>query len=142
GATLDVHGGGEDLIFSHHESGRAQAETYTGVQPFVRFWVYAGTVYAGAEKMSKSLRNLVLVRDLLPRYAGDAIRLYLAREHYRAHLTYDEAGLADAAELVERLRAAAALAAPGEGPAPAAGRQATVPASGDLRAGFEAAMDA
>src|SRR3954469_4861745 len=105
GTTIDVHGGGEDLIFSHHESGRAQAETYTGVQPFVRFWVYAGTVYAGSEKMSKSLRNLVLVRDLLPRYPGDAIRLYLAREHYRAHLTYDEAGLAEAADLVERLRA-------------------------------------
>ena len=142
GTTIDVHGGGEDLIFSHHESGRAQAETYTGVQPFVRFWVYAGTVYAGSEKMSKSLRNLVLVRDLLPRYPGDAIRLYLAREHYRAHLTYDEAGLAEAADLVERLRAAAALAAPGEGPTPGPGITVSVPASDDFRARFEAAMDA
>src|SRR5207253_3698430 len=124
-----------------HESERAQAESYTGVRPFVRFWVYAGTVYAGQEKMSKSLRNLVLVRELLPRYSGDAIRLYLAREHYRAHLTYDEAGLADAAELLKRLRAAAVLAAPGEGPAPAAGREAAVPASDDFRARFEAAMD-
>jgi cysteinyl-tRNA synthetase len=142
GPTIDVHGGGEDLIFSHHESGRAQAETYTGIRPFVRFWVYAGTVYAGREKMSKSLRNLVLVRELLPRYSGDALRLYLAREHYRAHLTYDEAGLADAAELVERLRAAAALAAPGEGPTPGDGGAAAVPASDEFRARFEAAMDA
>jgi L-cysteine:1D-myo-inositol 2-amino-2-deoxy-alpha-D-glucopyranoside ligase len=142
GTTIDIHGGGEDLIFSHHDSERAQAEAYTGVQPFVRFWVYAGTVYAGQEKMSKSLRNLVLVRELLPRYSGDAIRLYLAQEHYRAHLTFEEARLADAAELVERLRAAAALAAPGEGPAPARAEEARVPASDDYRARFEAAMDA
>jgi cysteinyl-tRNA synthetase len=142
GNTIDVHGGGEDLIFSHHESERAQAESYTGARPFVRFWVYAGTVYAGQEKMSKSLRNLVLVRELLERYSGDAIRLYLAREHYRAHLTYEEAGLAEAAELVARLRAAAALAAPGEGPAPGSGEPPEVPPSDDFRARFEAAMDA
>ena len=142
GTTIDVHGGGEDLIFSHHESERAQAQTYSGVQPFVRFWVYAGTVYAGQDKMSKSLRNLVLVRELLPRYSGDAIRLYFAQEHYRAHLTYEEPRLADAADLAERLRAAAALAAPGEGPAPGEAHEASVPASDDSRARFEAAMDA
>ncbi|HLH25843.1 MAG TPA: cysteine--tRNA ligase [Chloroflexota bacterium] len=142
GTTIDVHGGGEDLIFSHHESERVQAECYTGVQPFVRFWMYAGTVYAGREKMSKSLRNLVLVRELLPRYSGDAIRLYLAQEHYRAHLTFEEARLAEAAALVERLRAVAALAAPGEGPTPLGAQAAIVPASDDFRARFEAAMDA
>jgi L-cysteine:1D-myo-inositol 2-amino-2-deoxy-alpha-D-glucopyranoside ligase len=142
GTTIDVHGGGEDLVFSHHDSERAQAETYTGVRPFVRFWVYAGTVYAGHEKMSKSLRNLVLVRELLPRYRGDAIRLYFAQEHYRAHLTFEEARLAEAAALAERLRAAAALAAPGEGPAGGDARAAKVPASDDFRARFEAAMDA
>lgn len=136
GPTIDVHGGGEDLLFSHHESERAQAESYTGVRPFVRFWMYAGTVYNGTEKMSKSLRNLVLVRELVPRYGADAVRLYLAREHYRTHLTYDEAGLAEAARLVARLRRAAALAAPGEGPPP------TLPASDEYRARFEAAMDA
>jgi len=108
----------------------------------VRFWMYAGTVYAGREKMSKSLRNLVLVRELLPRYSGDAIRLYLAQEHYRAHLTFEEARLAEAAALVERLRAVAALAAPGEGPTPLGAQAAIVPASDDFRARFEAAMDA
>jgi hypothetical protein len=100
GPTVDVHGGGEDLLFSHHESERVQAEAYTGVSPFVRFWMYAGTVYFGAEKMSKSLGNLVLVRELLPRYSADAIRLYLAREHYRTHLTYEEGQLAEAEDLV------------------------------------------
>ncbi len=141
GTTIDVHGGGEDLIFSHHESERVQAECYTGVQPFVRFWMYAGTVYAGREKMSKSLRNLVLVRELLPRYSGDAIRLYLAQEHYRAHLTFEEARLAEAAALVERLRAVAALAAPGEGPTPLGAQAAIVPASDDFRARFEGAVE-
>jgi L-cysteine:1D-myo-inositol 2-amino-2-deoxy-alpha-D-glucopyranoside ligase len=141
GTTIDVHGGGEDLLFSHHESERAQAESYTGVQPFVRFWVYAGTVYHGAEKMSKSLRNLVLIRELLQPYPADAIRLYLAREHYRTHLTYDEAALDEAAGLVERLRRAATRSAPGDGP-PGARVAALLPASDDHRARFEAAMDA
>lgn len=121
GATLDFHGGGEDLLFSHHESERVQAESYTGVQPFVRFWMYAGTVYCDGAKMSKSLGNLVLVRELLPRYSGDAIRLYLARCHYRQHLTWDEAQLQDAAVLAARLQAAAANAS-----APARAREAAV----------------
>jgi cysteinyl-tRNA synthetase len=100
-------------------------------------------VYSGTAKMSKSLRNLVLVRELLRQYPADAIRLYLAREHYRAHLTYDEAGLAEAAGLVAQLRRAAALGAPGEGPTgTASGGASSVPASGDFRARFEAAMDA
>src|ERR671932_1082357 len=89
GTTIDVHGGGEDLIFSHHESERAQAETYTGMRPFVRFWVYAGTVYAGQAKMSKSLRNLVLVRDLLRNHHPDALRLYLLDHHYRDVWEYE-----------------------------------------------------
>jgi L-cysteine:1D-myo-inositol 2-amino-2-deoxy-alpha-D-glucopyranoside ligase len=112
GATVDIHGGGEDLIFSHHESERAQAESFTGTRPFVRFWMYAGTVYSGTEKMSKSLRNLVLVRELLPTYSADAVRLYLLREHYRTPLAYDEPRLAETEDLVRRLRRAAA-AAPG-----------------------------
>jgi cysteinyl-tRNA synthetase len=151
GTTIDVHGGGEDLLFSHHESERVQAEAYTGVKPFVRFWMYAGTVYFGAEKMSKSLGNLVLVRELLPRYSADAIRLYLAREHYRTHLTYEESRLAEADELLGRLRRAAALAVEARQPAAAASRPACATratdsprsqAEGDYRARFEAAMDA
>ncbi len=142
GTTLDLHGGGEDLLFSHHESERAQAECYTGVRPFVRFWVYAGTVYRDAEKMSKSLRNLVLVRELLEQYPADAVRLYLARAHYRSHLTYDPAALADAAELAARLRTAVAG---GEGGALLAGpnpSRTAMPSGDDHRSRFEAALDA
>ena len=139
GPTFDIHGGGEDLLFSHHESERAHAECYTGVQPFVRFWVYGGTVYSpgsrggSAAKMSKSLGNLVLVRELLTRFSADAVRLYLVWEHYRAHLTYDEGRLTEADALAGRLRRAAA-AAPGPG---ARGEE-----LGDFRGRFEAAMDA
>lgn len=153
GPTLDIHGGGEDLIFSHHESERVQAESYTGVRPFVRFWVYAGTVYFDGAKMSKSLGNLVLVRDLLQRYAADALRLYLARCHYRQAFSWDEAQLAEAAALAARLRRAAAAAErtrrraaalvgadpPGEPPAPA-GRPPDGPTA-EYRARFEAALD-
>ena len=151
GDTIDVHGGGGDLLFSHHESERAQAETYTGVQPFVRFWMYAGTVYLGAEKMSKSLGNLILVRDLLKRYSADAVRLYLAREHYRTPLVYDERQLAEAEEQVRRLRGAVqATPLSGVGAARGGARSALgagTPSAaragdGEFRARFEAAMDA
>jgi L-cysteine:1D-myo-inositol 2-amino-2-deoxy-alpha-D-glucopyranoside ligase len=153
GPTLDIHGGGEDLIFSHHESERVQAESYTGVRPFVRFWVYAGTVYFDGAKMSKSLGNLVLVRDLLQRYSADALRLYLARCHYRQAFTWDEAQLAEAAALAARLRRAATAAErtrrpaaalvgadpPGDPPAPSA--RPPVGPTAEYRARFEAALD-
>jgi L-cysteine:1D-myo-inositol 2-amino-2-deoxy-alpha-D-glucopyranoside ligase len=146
GPTLDIHGGGEDLLFSHHESERAQAEAYTGVRPFVRFWIYAGTVYLGEAKMSKSLGNLVLVRDLLTRYSADAVRLYLARTHYRARLTYDERELAEAEALVRQLQQAAARRAAEEervGARPANPHPlGASPAAEAFRARFEAAMDA
>jgi L-cysteine:1D-myo-inositol 2-amino-2-deoxy-alpha-D-glucopyranoside ligase len=109
GAPLDIHGGGSDLIFPHHENEIAQSEGATGVQPFVRFWIHNGMVYMDGEKMSKSLGNMVFVRDLLPIYGSDAIRLYLSSCHYRADLQYDAAQLQAAAGVAHELTAAATL---------------------------------
>jgi L-cysteine:1D-myo-inositol 2-amino-2-deoxy-alpha-D-glucopyranoside ligase len=107
GETIDIHGGGGDLIFPHHECEIAQAEGATGNHPFVRFWMHAAMVHHDGEKMSKSLGNLVMARDLLKEWSPDAIRLYLARHHYRQPWSYDEAELAQAGQLARKLTEAA-----------------------------------
>lgn len=107
GPRLDIHGGGADLIFPHHESEIAQSEAYTGERPFARFWVHVGLVSLNGVKMSKSLGNMVFVRDLRTRFDPDAIRLYLLSTHYREPLDYREADLEGAARRLERYRAAA-----------------------------------
>lgn len=90
GQTIDIHGGGADLIFPHHECEIAQSESGTGVKPFSRFWIHVAMVNYQGEKMSKSLGNLVLVRDVLASYHGDALRLYLLSNHYRESWTYED----------------------------------------------------
>jgi len=107
GEQVDVHGGGSDLIFPHHESEIAQSESVTGVRPFARIWVHVGMLRYQGEKMSKSLRNLVLVGDLLRRYDADSIRVLLLRHHYREPWEYTEDQLEDAAGWMRRLRQAA-----------------------------------
>ncbi len=106
GETIDIHGGGSDLIFPHHECEIAQSEQYTDVQPFVRFWMHIAMVRHEGEKMSKSLGNLVMARDLLQTYNADAVRAYLLSHHYRTPWEYDEAGLKGAAARAERYAAA------------------------------------
>ncbi|MEW6033467.1 MAG: cysteine--tRNA ligase [Chloroflexota bacterium] len=115
GETLDIHGGGRDLIFPHHENEIAQSESYTGAVPFVRYWLHNGMVQIGEEKMSKSLGNMVTVRELLQRYTPDAIRLLIVSSHYRNPLTYSEAGLEAAEKGMERLRQAAQRGSKAEG---------------------------
>ncbi|MCA1588496.1 MAG: cysteine--tRNA ligase [Chloroflexi bacterium] len=110
GPRFEVHGGGADLIFPHHESELAQSEGATGVRPFVSHWLHAGMVGYAGDKMSKSLGNLVLVRDLLRMYPGDAIRHYLVSRHYRSEVQYAEADLARAADAAATLRAASVRA--------------------------------
>ena len=83
GETIDIHSGGKDLAFPHHECEIAQVEPISEKKPFVRHWLHVAMVHHEGEKMSKSLGNLVMVRDLLREYSADAIRLYLARHHYR-----------------------------------------------------------
>ncbi len=115
GSTIDIHGGGADLIFPHHESEIAQAECATGYKPFVRFWLHTAMVYHDGDKMSKSLGNLVMARDLLKDWSPDALRLYLASHHYRKAWSYSPADLARAGQLAQRLKDAA-MAANGDGP--------------------------
>jgi len=106
GPTIDLHGGGADLIFPHHESEIAQAECATGQRPFVCFWVHTAMVEYQGEKMSKSLGNLVMVRDLLKEWSPDALRLYLASHHYRSPWSHNLEELERAEHLAQKLKAA------------------------------------
>jgi len=106
GATLDVHGGGGDLVFPHHECEIAQVEPITEHAPFARVWLHPAMVEHEGEKMSKSLGNLVMVRDLLKDWSADAVRLYLAGHHYRRAWAHDTDELARAEVLADNLRAA------------------------------------
>ena len=87
GETLDIHGGGEDLIFPHHENEIAQSEGYTG-KPFVRYWLHNAFVKVKGEKMSKSLKNYFLLRELLSQYSPEVLRLFLISTHYRKPLDF------------------------------------------------------
>lgn len=129
--TIDLHSGGADLLFPHHECEIAQVEPVTGKSPFVRVWVHTAMVRHKGEKMSKSLGNLVMVRDLLEGWSADALRIYLGSHHYRAAWEHDEEELARAAEVAEKLKEAVTRE-PGSGE-PIAGEE--------QRLAFETAMD-
>ena len=116
GEQIDIHGGGEDLIFPHHENEIAQTEAYTGVLPFVRYWLHNAWVKMGEEKMSKSLGNFITIRDGLNKAGGDGLRLWVLTSHYRKPLTFTEETLEAAKAGAERLRTAArATAIEGDG---------------------------
>jgi len=104
GDTLDIHGGGQDLVFPHHENEIAQSESFSGVKPFVKYWLHNGLVQLGEEKMSKSLGNLVPLKEALARYSADAFRTFVLSSHYRSPLTYSEEGLEAAERGADRLR--------------------------------------
>ncbi|MGH9008953.1 MAG: cysteine--tRNA ligase, partial [Acidimicrobiia bacterium] len=106
GPTLDLHGGGTDLIFPHHESEIAQSSSITG-QPLARHWMHSAMVAYDGEKMSKSLGNLVFVSDLLKVADARAIRLALLRHHYRAGFEWFDTDLDEGKALLRRLMAAA-----------------------------------
>ena len=104
GPRIDIHGGGRDLTFSHHESERAQSESLTGEAPFARAWVHTGMVRYNGRKMSKSLGNLVKVSQALQRAPAAAVRLYPVSHRYGHDWNFDWNALARAARLVERMR--------------------------------------
>ena len=115
GKTIDIHGGGGDLIFPHHECEIAQSESHNGV-PFSRYWVHAGLVAYQGTKMSKSLGNLVFVSDLRKRIDPRAIRVALMAHHYRTDFEwFDEEGPKAQADLELLLEATSAAAPVFEG---------------------------
>ncbi len=122
GETIDIHGGGLDLVFPHHENESAQSRCAHAGRPFVRYWMHNGLVNMGSEKMSKSVGNIALVRDLLQREDGEVIRLCLLTAHYRQPLEWSDQLMEESRQKLDRLYGAlrdAGIDAPAaSGPAP------------------------
>ena len=118
GEQIDIHGGGQDVIFPHHENEIAQSETYTGLSPFVQFWVHNGLLRLSeddTEKMSRHVGNFISCRDALAQHNPDTLRLYFFSSHYRSPLTFSDEGVAAADRALERLRNALRPAPEGDG---------------------------
>jgi cysteinyl-tRNA synthetase len=104
GPRYDVHGGGLDLLFPHHEAEIAQAEAATGAKPLVKYWLHGGLLMVSGERMGKSMGNFVTTHELLQRHDAEALRLYYAMRHYRTQLEFDESGIVQAEEVLDKLR--------------------------------------
>ncbi len=104
GCGFDIHGGGQDLIFPHHENEIAQSEAYAGCSPFARYWMHNGFVTIDREKMSKSLGNFFTVRQILEQYEAEVVRYYLVSVHYRSPIDFSDERLEEAKRALERLR--------------------------------------
>jgi cysteinyl-tRNA synthetase len=144
GEGFDIHGGGFDLIFPHHENEIAQSEAATG-KPFARYWLHNGFITVNEEKMSKSLGNFFLVRDILARFPPETVRFYLLSTHYRSPLDFDDQKLESAGRGLERVKTsirllAEALARPEDGRASVECKD-LPPVLDELRDSFEKAMD-
>jgi len=105
GEQIDIHGGGNDLIFPHHENEIAQTESYTG-KPFARYWIHNGMLQLGGEKMSKSLGNIVSIKDFLSKRDADVMRMLVLSGNYRAPLIFNEETQDAAEKSLERLKSA------------------------------------
>jgi len=106
GMGFDIHGGGDDLIFPHHENEIAQSEAYAGREPFARYWIHNAMFQLGGEKMSKSQRNYVAVTEALRTFPPEVVRYVLVSVHYRKPMEYDPARFDEAAHAVDRIRSA------------------------------------
>jgi len=102
GETFDIHGGGMDLIFPHHENEIAQSEGATG-KPFVKYWLHNGFITVDQEKMSKSLGNFFTIRDVMKKYSPEAIRFFILSTHYRSPIDFSDAMLANAENNLKKL---------------------------------------
>ena len=132
GESFDIHGGGADLQFPHHENEIAQSEGATG-KPLARTWMHNGFINVDNEKMSKSLGNFFTIRDVLKAYDAETVRFFVVRSHYRSPLNYSDVHLNDARGALKRLYTALSLVAPAEVEA--------IDWSGPYAARFKAAMD-
>ena len=140
GEQLDIHGGGADLIFPHHENEIAQSESYTG-KPYVRYWMHNGMLQMGGEKMSKSLGNLVTIEDFLAEHEADVLRMMVLSSHYRSPLTFTDETIAQAEKALERLRGGMRPAHANAPGAPEEMLSALDEQTEKTRIGFETAMD-
>jgi cysteinyl-tRNA synthetase len=114
GEQIDIHGGGNDLIFPHHENEIAQSEAYTG-KPFARYWMHNGMLQLGGEKMSKSLGNLITIDEFLTQHDPDTMRMLVLSGNYRAPLAFTDEALASAERALERLKSGLWPASPSAG---------------------------
>ncbi len=106
GPQFDIHGGGQDLVFPHHENERAQSEAFFGKKPWVKYWLHTGYLMISGEKMSKSLGNIVVFREAEKKWGAITLRMWLLSAHYRAQLDYNEEALLQAKSNLKRINAA------------------------------------
>jgi cysteinyl-tRNA synthetase len=106
GGQFDIHGGGQDLIFPHHENERAQSEAYFGTRPWVKYWLHTGYLTIRGEKMSKSLGNIIPVREALQKWEPKTLRFWLLSAHYRTQLDFSEEAIEQARTTLRRIEAA------------------------------------
>src|SRR5512138_660041 len=102
GESFDIHGGGKDLVFPHHENEIAQSEAANG-KPFVNYWLHNGFVNINSEKMSKSLGNFFTIKEVLKQYDSEILRFFLLSAHYRSPIDFSDQNLAEAAAGLERI---------------------------------------
>jgi cysteinyl-tRNA synthetase len=104
GDQIDIHGGGMDLIFPHHESEVLQSEAYTGKKPFAKYWIHNGFLLINKEKMSKSLGNFFLIRDVMKKYLPEVVRFFVLNTNYQGPLDYSDAALEEAKKSYTRIQ--------------------------------------
>ena len=104
GVTFDIHGGGKDLCFPHHENEIAQSESISG-EPFVKYWIHNGFVNINQEKMSKSLGNFLMIKDVLKTYHPEVVRLFLLSNHYRSPIDFTEKAMDEARRGLDKMYA-------------------------------------
>ena len=147
GETFDIHGGGEDLIFPHHENEIAQSQAATG-KPLANYWMHNGFVKINAEKMSKSLGNIFPVREIIKQYHPEVLRLFMLQSHYRSPVDYSDASLKEARTALIRcytalqlMKETRARLAQGSGREALPAKQEYVSKLNELKDKFDAALD-
>jgi cysteinyl-tRNA synthetase len=104
GPSYDLHGGGLDLVFPHHEAEIAQAEAATGIKPLVKYWIHSGLLTVSGTRMGKSMGNFITIKEALTRHEPESLRLYFAMSHYRSQLEFSEENIVQAEQVLERIR--------------------------------------
>ena len=140
GEQIDIHGGGNDLVFPHHENEIAQTESITH-KPFARYWVHNGMLQFSGDKMSKSIGNIVTIEQFLKEHDPDTLRMMVLNSSYRSPLTFNEEVVSQAESNLERLRSALRPGSKQEDPVPEETKTAMIDHMGAARSGFITAMD-